>query len=64
MNTRVKKVETPDEYECYFRIWCSTFRNIGIHVRTSIANKHLRVKNWNMKFDPIFKAKGENVYSF
>lgn len=55
MNTRGKEVETSYEYECYFHIYCSTIRNFGSHLRTSVANKYIRVKNWNKKPGPILK---------
>lgn len=61
VNIRDEKL---DEYECYFHIWCSNFRNLGSYVRIFVSNEYLRVKNWNKKFDPILKLKGGNVYNF
>lgn len=64
INTWGKEVETPDECECYPHIWCSTFINLGSHVRSLVANKYLRVKNWNHKHDPTLISRDKNVFNF
>lgn len=33
-------------------------------MRTFVANKNLRVKNWNQNHDPILKLRDGNVYDF
>lgn len=57
MNTRGEEVETPNECEICFHIWCSTLRNFGTYVITVVINKYLRIKNRNQKPGQILKSR-------
>lgn len=64
MNTQGEEVETLNECEYYFHIWCSIFKNLGKLIRTFVTNKYLRVRNWNQKHDLIHKSRDENICNF
>lgn len=43
-------------YKCFYKL-----RNVGNNIITFIANKYLRINNWNQNYDQILKLKDENV---
>lgn len=53
-----------EEDECLFHNYFSILRCFGNNVRTFIANKFLRIKNWDQKPSIILKLRYKNVYNF
>lgn len=57
-NTRGK------EYEWFFYKCFSIFRMFENNIITFVANKNIRINNWNHKTNPTLKSKDGNVYDF